>query len=233
MTFHFTVLLLHRPFLRFSPSSKGDHHLESSSRNSATACTAAAEKITRLVGNYASRFNIRQVPPAVLHFVFLSGTIHLINFYPTKARSHGSLLQSCVETLDEIGKSYPLAGKAARSLRELTERWKPSDISRRLGYKHSIDPEPGESPEEGGGHSSDFSTTGLPPSQRSGGISSTGKNSGALPHSTSYDMLDDVGLYEQLTMGQGGDDCTILESGTDWLSDATLFELLNGNTYAM
>ncbi|KAF6803078.1 fungal specific transcription factor domain-containing protein [Colletotrichum sojae] len=228
MTFHFTALLLNRPFFRFSPSSIGVHNLGPSSRNSATACTTAAGEITKLIGDYASRFNIRQVPPAVVHFIFLSGTIHLMNLHKTRTRSHGDLLQTCVEALDGIEESYPISGKASQSLRDLAERWKPSDFGRRPAYELSTDPEPGESPDDGGGHFSD-STTGLPPSQRFGGVSISGKNNGSFPSSGGYNMLEDVDIYEQLTMGQGGDDCTLLGSGNDWLSDAALFELLNGN----
>lgn len=233
MNFHFTVLLLHRPFLRFFPSSVGAHDPGLSSRNSERACRTAAEKIAKLIGDYASRFNIRQIPPAVVHFVFLSGTIHLMNLHMTRTRSHGGLLQSCVEALDGIGESYPISRKAARSLRDMAERWKPSDIARRPAYERSTDPKPGESPDDGGAHFSDFSTTVLPPSQRFGGVSISGKNDGPLPSSGGYNMLEDVGLYEQLTMGQGGDDCTLLGSGNDWLSDAALFELLNGNNCTM
>ncbi|KAF6808977.1 fungal specific transcription factor domain-containing protein [Colletotrichum musicola] len=151
----------------------------------------------------------------------------------TRTRSHGGLLQSCVDALDGIGESYPISGKAAQSIRILSERLKSSDIARRPVNERSTDPEPGESPEDGGGHFSDFSTTGLPQSQRFGGVSMSGKNNGAFPSSGGYNMLEDVDLYEQLTMGQGGDDCTLLGSGNDWLSDAALFELLNGNNCTM
>ncbi|CCF43026.1 fungal specific transcription factor [Colletotrichum higginsianum] len=126
--FYFALILLHRPFLRFprEPNDSRNNNVEPS--QSSTTCATAAANITKLLSNYKRSYNIRQLPPSAVHFIFIAGSIHLVNLRSTKLESHNTLLQSSLEALSEIGKSYPVAQMAALELEGLTEKWKSSNM---------------------------------------------------------------------------------------------------------
>ncbi|GKT50689.1 uncharacterized protein ColSpa_10870 [Colletotrichum spaethianum] len=68
------------------------------------------------------------MPPSVVHFIFIAGSIHLANLRSTKLETHNTLLQTSLEALSEIGNSYPVAQKASLELEGLTEKWKTSNV---------------------------------------------------------------------------------------------------------
>ncbi|KAJ0163899.1 Nitrogen assimilation transcription factor nit-4 [Colletotrichum tanaceti] len=130
MHFYFALILLHRPFLRFprEPGNARNSGVEPS-QSSATCATAAAN-ITKLLSHYKRAYDIRQLPPSAVHFIFIAGSIHLANNLRSTelGGSHDALLlQSSLEALSEIGKSYPVAQMAARELGALNEKWRSSD----------------------------------------------------------------------------------------------------------
>ncbi|KAJ9132156.1 Fungal specific transcription factor domain-containing protein [Pleurostoma richardsiae] len=126
MHFYFALILLHRPFLEFSQILHDLTNLTDLTSTSTGTCAIAAANITKLVLNYQRLYSIRQVPSPTIHFAFIAGTIHLVNFRVTKMDSHYQLLQGCLGALSEMRKSYPIAGKAASVLQDLIEGWEPS-----------------------------------------------------------------------------------------------------------
>ncbi|GKT64042.1 fungal specific transcription factor [Colletotrichum tofieldiae] len=128
MNFYFALILLHRPFMR-PPRDSDDLKTSEKPSQSSTICATAAANITKLVINYRRHFNIRQMPPSVVHFIFIAGSIHLVNLRSTKLETHNTLLQSSLEALSEIGKSYPVAQKAFLELEGLTEKWRALNVA--------------------------------------------------------------------------------------------------------
>ncbi|KAJ4248802.1 hypothetical protein NW762_012640 [Fusarium torreyae] len=126
MHFYFALILLHRPFLEFSQVLHDLNNLDDLTSTSTGTCAIAAANITKLVLNYQRVYSIRQVPSPTVHFAFIAGTIHLVNFRMTKMDGHYHLLQSCMSALSEMRCSYPIAGKAASVLQSLVEGWEPS-----------------------------------------------------------------------------------------------------------
>ncbi|OLN83263.1 Nitrogen assimilation transcription factor nit-4-like protein 3 [Colletotrichum chlorophyti] len=124
MNFYFALILLHRPFLRFAGAPLSSQNSKTPTSDSTSTCTIAATNITKLIMRYGRSYNIRQMPPSVIHFIFIAGSIHLFNLRSSKIGSHSALLQSSMEALSELGKSYPVGQKAALELQSLTERWK-------------------------------------------------------------------------------------------------------------
>ncbi|KAK1983289.1 fungal-specific transcription factor domain-containing protein [Colletotrichum cereale] len=129
MNFYFALILLHRPFMRFPRDCSDLKTSTAKPSQSSTICATAAANITKLVLNYRRYYNIRQMPPSVVHFIFIAGSIHLVNLRSTKLESHNTLLQSSLEALSEIGKSYPVAQKASLELEGLTEKWKSLNLA--------------------------------------------------------------------------------------------------------
>ncbi|KAK2043510.1 fungal-specific transcription factor domain-containing protein [Colletotrichum somersetense] len=129
MNFYFALILLHRPFMRFPRDCDDLKTSTTKPSQSSTICATAAANITKLVLNYRRYYNIRQMPPSVVHFIFIAGSIHLVNLRSTKLESHNTLLRSSLEALSEIGKSYPVAEKASLELEGLTEKWKALNLA--------------------------------------------------------------------------------------------------------
>ncbi|KZL87700.1 fungal specific transcription factor domain-containing protein [Colletotrichum incanum] len=128
MKFYFALILLHRPFMRL-PRDSDDLKTSIKPSQSSSICGTAAANITKLIINYRRHFNIRQIPPSVVHFIFIAGSIHLVNLRSTKLETHNILLQSSLEALSEIGKSYPVAQKASLELEGLTEKWRSLNVA--------------------------------------------------------------------------------------------------------
>ncbi|EFQ34192.1 fungal specific transcription factor domain-containing protein [Colletotrichum graminicola] len=129
MNFYFALILLHRPFMRFPRDCDDLKSSTTKPSQSSMICATAAANITKLVLNYRRYYNIRQMPPSVVHFIFIAGSIHLVNLRSTKLESHNTLLQSSLEALSEIGKSYPVAEKASLELEKLTAKWKALNLA--------------------------------------------------------------------------------------------------------
>ncbi|KAK1995147.1 fungal-specific transcription factor domain-containing protein [Colletotrichum falcatum] len=129
MSFYFALILLHRPFVRFPRDCDDPKAGTTKPSQSSTICATAAANITKLVLNYRRYYSIRQLPPSVVHFIFIAGSIHLVNLRSTKLESHNTLLQSSLEALSEIGKSYPVAEKASLELEGLTAKWKAVNLA--------------------------------------------------------------------------------------------------------
>lgn len=225
MTFYFTLVLLHRPFLQFSQVSADLRNKSQSPLNSTTTCAIAAANITKLAINYKRCYNIRQVPTPVVHFMFIAGSIHLVNFRLIKMPNHNRLLRISMEALVEIGKSYPIAQKAAMVLQDLVGRWRPSHEADEPRAVQEAD----HSREDGRNRDSDFMAIEVPASKELDGFLEGRGSQEQAEDSSPSDLLSDIGLCEQLTEGQVGNNYTFLGSGTDWLSDRALFDPVDSN----
>ncbi|KAI9146836.1 Isochorismatase hydrolase [Paramyrothecium foliicola] len=126
MQFYFILIVLHRPFLQFS---RVVHELTSHGDLTTTStgtCALAASNIAKLLLNYQRTNNMRQVPAPTVNFVYIAGTIHLVNFRLTKLPVYWHHLKSCMAAMQDMSLSYPIGRKASSVLQELMERWQPS-----------------------------------------------------------------------------------------------------------
>ncbi|KAK2752999.1 fungal specific transcription factor domain-containing protein [Colletotrichum kahawae] len=127
MNFYFNLIMLHRPFVNLSRFVADLNMQDSTSFSSSTACCKAAIKLSKLALAYRNLYNIKQMPPSAIHFVFIAGTVHLMNSRLGGAVIHEQLLQGCLEVLSELSNSYPTSKKAHQILRDMVENWKTSD----------------------------------------------------------------------------------------------------------
>ncbi|CAI0647717.1 unnamed protein product [Colletotrichum noveboracense] len=225
MNFYFNLIMLHRPFM---DRSRVATDLDSASFNPITVCCEAATKIAKLAFAYRNLYNIKQMPPSAIHFVFIAGTIHLMNSRLGGQAIHDQPLQGCMEVLSEMSNSYPTSKKAHQILRDMTENWKPSEKSEdcrqvvRASYTlHDVSVETTD-------QRSSFQVAGTIDSKAGGAQSELTSSHRCLDASSPTDILHDVNLYDQITLGQGGNNCGFLGSGMEWFSDNDLFESIAG-----
>ncbi|OHE93129.1 fungal specific transcription factor domain-containing protein [Colletotrichum orchidophilum] len=230
MNFYFALILLHRPFLRFSSTSLDIDSMSPSTPNSAHACATAAANITKLATTYRRSFNMRQLPPSVVHFIFIAGSIHLLNLRAGQSGNHDVLLQSSTEALSELGKSYPVAQKAGFELDGLIEKWRLAKEAEKRAAETSraaqevenhIGPGCAVPPGVSGFMDIDFS-----PLEEIGEFMDMKKGQQPVTKSV-FDMPADIGFNEQLSLDQNGNDCIFL--GPEWLHNGAEFENMDGN----
>ncbi|KAF3808194.1 putative transcriptional regulatory protein [Colletotrichum gloeosporioides] len=228
MTFYFNLIMLHRPFMNHSRVATDLDVQASASFNSTTVCCEAATKITKLAFAYRNLYNVKQMPPSAIHFIFIAGTIHLMTSRLSGKAPHEHLLQSCMEMLPELSNSYPTSEKAHRILRDMSENWKNSNKSQEgvqaVHVSQTFHDVLGETTDQG----SDFEVAGTIASKAGAAKSSMAKSQGCLIASSPTDILHDVNLYDEITLGQGSSNCGFLGSGMEWLSDNDLFESIGG-----
>ncbi|KAF4902885.1 putative transcriptional regulatory protein [Colletotrichum fructicola] len=227
MTFYFNLIMLHRPFMNHSRVATLDMQA-SASFNPITVCCEAATKIGKLAFAYRNLYNIKQMPPSAIHVVFIAGTIHLINSHLGGEAIHDQPLQGCMEVLSEMSNAYPTSKKAHQILRDMTENCKtsenPKDCSQVVRASYTLHDVPVETTDQ----RSNFQVTGTIGSKAGNAQSEMTKSQRCLDASSPTDILHDVNLYDQLTLGQGGNNCGFLGSGMEWFSDNDLFESIAG-----
>ncbi|KAH0429539.1 hypothetical protein CcaCcLH18_08352 [Colletotrichum camelliae] len=198
---------------------------DSTSFSSSTACCKAAIKVSKLALSYRKLYNIKQMPPSAIHFIFIAGTVHLMNSRLGGAVIHEQLLQGCMEVLSELSNSYPTSKKAHQILRNMVENWKTSDKAKpgfqAIGAGHTFHDVLGDSTDQ-------RSVVGTIASNAEDAKPDMAKSQGCLDASSPTHILHDINLYDQITLGQGGSNCGFLGSGMDWLSDNDLFESIGG-----
>ncbi|KAK1672127.1 fungal-specific transcription factor domain-containing protein [Colletotrichum godetiae] len=230
MNFYFALILLHRPFLRFSSKLLDIDDMSSSPLNSTHACATAAANITKLATTYRRSFNMRQMPPSVVHFIFIAGSIHLLNLRAAQPGNHEALLQSSTEALSELGKSYPVAHKAGTELEGLIDKWRSAkEAEKRAAETNRAAQEIGNTMSSGCAIRpgvSGFLDIDFSPLEELGEFMDMKK--GQQPATKSvFEMPPDVEFHEQLSLDQSGNDCMFL--GQDWLQDGTGFESMDGS----
>lgn len=220
--------MLHRPFMNHSRVATDLDMQASASFNPITVCCEAATKIAKLAFAYRNLYNIKQMPPSAIHFVFIAGTIHLMNSRLGGKAIHGQPLQGCMEVLSEMNNSYPTAKKAHQILRDMTANWKTSekskDCSQVVRASYTLHDVPMETTDQ----RSSFQVAGTIGSKAGGAQSEMTTSHRCLDASSPTDILHDVNLYDQITLGQGGNNCGFLGSGMEWFSDNDLFESIAG-----
>lgn len=228
MNFYFSLIMLHRPFMNLSRVTADLNMQDSTSFSSSIACCKAATKVSKLALAHRKLYNIKQMPPSAIHFIFIAGTIHLIASRLSGETSHENLLQSCMEMLSELSNSYPTSERAHQILRDMTENWKTSEKSKpsiqTVHHSHTLH----DVLEETTGQGSDFQVAGTIASKVGDVKSDMAKSQRCLDASSPTDILHDVNLYDHITLGQGGNNCGFLGSGMEWLSDNDLFESIAG-----
>ncbi|KAK1461527.1 fungal specific transcription factor [Colletotrichum melonis] len=230
MNFYFALILLHRPFLRLSSKFLNVDNMNSSALNSTHACATAAANITKLATTYRRSFNMRQMPPSIVHFVFIAGSIHLLNLRAGQPGNHEVLLQSSTEALSELGKSYPVAQKASTELESLIEKWRSAKEAEKRATETSRAAQEVENSMSSGcairPGVSGFLDIDFSPLEELGEFMDLKK--GQQPATKSvFDMPADIGFHEQLSLDQNGNDCMFLDQ--DWLQDGTGFESMDGS----
>ncbi|KAK7443694.1 fungal specific transcription factor domain-containing protein [Colletotrichum acutatum] len=230
MNFYFALILLHRPFLRFSSKCLDVDIMSSSALDSTHACATAAANITKLATTYRRSFNMRQMPPSIVHFIFIAGSIHLLNLRAGQPGNHEVLLQSSTEALSELGKSYPVAQKASTELESLIEKWRSAKEAEKRAAETSRAAQEVENSMSSGcairPGVSGFLDIDFSPLEELGEFMDLKK--GQQPATKSmFDMPADIGFHEQLSLDQNGNDCMFL--GQDWLQDGTGFESMDGS----
>ncbi|KAJ0299765.1 hypothetical protein COL516b_008882 [Colletotrichum fioriniae] len=148
---------------------------------------------------------MRQMPPSIVHFIFIAGSIHLLNLRAEQPGNHEVLLQSSTEALSELGKSYPVAQKASTELESLIEKWRSAkEAEKRAAETNRAAQEVENSMSSGrairpgvsGFHDVDFS-----PLEELGEFMDLKK--GQQPATKSvFDMPADIGFHEQLSLDQ-------------------------------
>ncbi|PYI09767.1 hypothetical protein BO78DRAFT_415326 [Aspergillus sclerotiicarbonarius CBS 121057] len=146
MQFYYNLILVHRPLLEFSRAKEELSQARNSAQmTSTTTCALAATNIAKLVREYRGQYNIRKMTPNGVHITFIAATIHLINFRLTSCDSHGQLFWGCVQALEELADSYPMAQKAVHILNDLVKRFKPLESPR---SKPNENADPSELPDQ-------------------------------------------------------------------------------------
>ncbi|KAL4898147.1 fungal-specific transcription factor domain-containing protein [Aspergillus ambiguus] len=136
-TYHFLVVLLHRPFISISSSDVAANNTASTDRNgvddviklsaySWKRCTTAARHITSLALSYRSIYPLRKSNYLLSYAVYVACTIHVLNTASVSAGSDkntyaesSSLLSASLRCLDELAVPNSGVADTARIIRKL------------------------------------------------------------------------------------------------------------------
>ena len=124
LSYHTSVMLIHRPFLR--PSEGMPDALRDLSQE---AVTSSAASFTRIIRSPDISPRIPLLPFFVVHHVLTAGICHLFNATSTTdaklRRTSGRNVKDCAEAIERLAETWPeRAGQALKVLRELATRWK-------------------------------------------------------------------------------------------------------------
>ncbi|KAI9932005.1 hypothetical protein MW887_009508 [Aspergillus wentii] len=119
MTFYFTIILLHRPFIDHRHAVTSISNLDEASHNANTICALAATNIAKLTRDYSLFYDWRQSPSPAVHFVSTAAVILLVNIHLTGDEDCLFLFQGCLSGLGDMRESHPQATKAIGMLNNL------------------------------------------------------------------------------------------------------------------
>jgi hypothetical protein len=113
MYYHYTMLLLFRPFIKLDIVGSGVLPRD--------ICFQAAEAVSTLVESYASLYTLQRTPSFVPYFVLASTMVHGLKVGLLDANSE--LLQQGVESLKEMATAHAFASHALKIVRFLLKQW--------------------------------------------------------------------------------------------------------------
>ncbi|CAE6481243.1 unnamed protein product [Rhizoctonia solani] len=130
MMYWCSVLLLHRPSIRFnkppthrfaSPegSTTSDQSTSTSSTRAIGQCRLAANHITKIVSTYGEHFSLARGPAFLSYYVFSASIMHvtLLMMNPEDVQAQMGL-QECMTALESMNTTWPSAGRAYELLNE-------------------------------------------------------------------------------------------------------------------
>ncbi|CAE6383563.1 unnamed protein product [Rhizoctonia solani] len=131
MMYWCSVLLLHRPSIRFnkpppthryaSPegSTTSDQSTSTSSTRAIGLCKLAANHITKIVSTYGEHFSLGRGPAFLSYYVFSASIMHvtLLMMNPEDVQAQMGL-QECMSALESMNTTWPSAGRAFELLNE-------------------------------------------------------------------------------------------------------------------
>ncbi|CAE7227860.1 unnamed protein product [Rhizoctonia solani] len=130
MMYWCSVLLLHRPSIRFnkppphrfaSPegSTTSDQSTSTSSTRAIGLCKLAANHITKIVSTYGEHFSLGRGPAFLSYYVFSASIMHvtLLMMNPEDVQAQMGL-QECMTALEAMNTTWPSAGRAFELLNE-------------------------------------------------------------------------------------------------------------------
>ncbi|XP_006455146.1 hypothetical protein AGABI2DRAFT_209475, partial [Agaricus bisporus var. bisporus H97] len=131
LTFHWSFILLHRPFYRRRSKSVIN---QDSVIDHAKICKRSADATMELLTIWRDYFTLRYVPVTLIQTIFGAGTIYLSSALQSvegvrvanKELSHAmTKTLECIQYLKEAGESWPCATKIASILRDWQHQTKP------------------------------------------------------------------------------------------------------------
>ncbi|KAJ1300916.1 hypothetical protein OPQ81_003341 [Rhizoctonia solani] len=131
MMYWCSVLLLHRPSIRFnkpppthrfaSPegSTTSDRSTSTTSTRAIGLCKLAANHITKIVSTYGEHFSLGRGPAFLSYYVFSASIMHvtLLMMNPEDVQAQMGL-QECMTALESMNTTWPSAGRAFELLNE-------------------------------------------------------------------------------------------------------------------
>ncbi|CUA68348.1 Lactose regulatory protein LAC9 [Kluyveromyces lactis NRRL Y-1140] [Rhizoctonia solani] len=132
MMYWCSLLLLHRPSIRFNKSPPPTHRYaspegsttsdQSTSTSSTRAiglCRFAANHITKIVSTYGEHFSLARGPAFLSYYVFSASIMHvtLLMMNPEDVQAQMGL-QECMTALEAMNTTWPSAGRAFELLNE-------------------------------------------------------------------------------------------------------------------
>jgi hypothetical protein len=139
MQFFAVMILLHRPFAGYKRSSK----MEKAALTSATKqqligytpatsrqiCLENATRLARLLLAYRQKHGVEKVCSSMLHMIFVAATALIAHISMDVGENRGSRgdgeatrwLRVCLETLDELARSFLIAGRVRKVLANILE----------------------------------------------------------------------------------------------------------------
>ncbi|KAL1634243.1 hypothetical protein SLS58_010787 [Diplodia intermedia] len=127
ISYHVSLILLHRPFLNSTPSPIFSSALH--------AMAAAASSITDLLHRLRTApHRVQTIPPFIIYHVLRAASVLLLLATSSTSRAStpyrrpsawiSARMKLCLEVLDESGRTWQeLSERAVRTIRELAARW--------------------------------------------------------------------------------------------------------------
>lgn len=123
LSYHTSVMLVHRPFLRHSEDIP-----EALRRLALSSTNSSAVAFVKLIRSADVAANMAKLPFFVVHHALTAGICHLFNATsnnPRLRRTSGRAVKSCAEAIEALAKRWHVrAEQALKVLRELAARWK-------------------------------------------------------------------------------------------------------------
>lgn len=123
LMYHTSYILLFRPFLSAKKRNLFQWLLP---RTPYEICRESAMSIATLISLYRDRFSLRCIVNLSVHVLFTASTVLLLDASSSNEdiRKKALLsLNTCTNALDEISIAWPNAGRSAKVIRLLAEKW--------------------------------------------------------------------------------------------------------------